>query len=88
MFVLRKNTLESDEGFTIQFGRDSLHYSRPGLTLRLNHEMLPRPKSLAIWRDSITSLNPDALLSSGDSERIVDDLVRAFHAVGYDLTVI
>jgi hypothetical protein len=88
MFTSRKNRIDSDEGFTIEFDRDRLHYLRRDLRIRLNHEMLPRGKAVAIWRDSITDLNPTVGLTASQSDAIIQDIIRAFRAIGYDVTLI
>ena len=88
MFKLRKNRIESDEGFTIEFDHSRFTYTSGSRTLKLNHEMLPAPRSVAVWRDSIRSLNSQHEMSVDESQAILDNIGRAFRSVGYELTVI
>lgn len=88
MFTLHRNRIDSDEGLSIEFTRDRLYYLSRHLRLRVNHEMLPQEKALVIWQNSIRDLNPDADLTTVQSNVIVQNIVRAFRAVGYDITII
>jgi hypothetical protein len=88
MFEQYKNRIESDEGYAIEFDRSRFVYEDGVRNLRINHEMLPGPKSVAIWHDSVMELNPESNLTAAESIQILENIGRALRAVGYEVTVI
>jgi len=88
MFKQHKNRIESDEGYAIEFDRSRFVYEDGVRHLRINHEMLPRPKSVAIWRDSVMELNAQSNLTTAESAQILENIERALRAAGYEVTVI
>jgi hypothetical protein len=87
MFKLNTNTISSDDGFVVEFGRDRLVYTNDHGSVQINHEMLPRTKSIAIWREPPPQ-TPTRLLLGSDFDEIVRDVVRAFKAVGYEVVIV
>jgi hypothetical protein len=88
MFTLHKNRIESDQGFTITFDRSEFVYETKGRRLRLNHEMLPTPKAVAIWSNSVAEMNPTLHLTSEERDEVIQHIEQALRAVGYDVTLI
>ena len=89
MFALKRTKIISDEEFVIEFDRSRLLYKADRYVVALNHEMLPTPKSIAIWRDSSRVVEGDVnRLTEAKRQSIVDDVVRAFRGVGYEVVIV
>jgi hypothetical protein len=87
MFMLGKNRVDTDEGFTIEFDRMRMWYVDSTRRIRINHEMGPGKRMIAIWPSYTQELNAELDLTAEDCDRIVGNIKRALQAVGYDLTV-
>jgi hypothetical protein len=93
MFVKpRPNTIQSDEGFSVEFLGiwKGLRYTEGPKTLHIESEMLNGPAGLVIYPISIKSWDPpydNEVIDESKRAAIVDNVRRAFRFEGYEIEV-
>jgi hypothetical protein len=84
------NVIESSVGFSVRvLGRTGLRYQEGSRSVRIDSEVLAKPRAIAMYKDSIKSwegCDPDEV-GDADRDRIADNIKRAFEACGYELQV-
>lgn len=84
------NVIESSAGFMLRvLGRTGMRYMEGGRSVRIDSEVLARPRAIAMFKDSIKAWErpDDSEFTDAERERITDNIKRAFEACGYDLEV-
>jgi hypothetical protein len=84
------NVIESSAGFSVRvLGRVGLRYQEGSRSVRIDSEVLAKPRAIAMYKDSIKyweGCEPDEV-GDADRDRIADNIKRAFEACGYELQV-
>jgi hypothetical protein len=87
----RVNVIESDEGFSIEvLGRTGILYTEGPKTMLIDSEVLASPGGIAIIKKSIRAWNPPyekEIIDDMKRITIIDNVRRAFHSQGEDISV-
>lgn len=84
------NVIESSAGFSVRvLGRTGLRYEERGRSVWIDSEVLAKPRSIAMNKDSIKYWegSDSDKVSDADRDRIASNIKRAFEACGYELQV-
>lgn len=88
----RPNMIESDEGFSVEvLGLTGLLYREHGKSLRVDSELLAGSAGIVVYRDSIDEWVERASgprLDQAVSERILENIRRAFRHRGFEIEVL
>jgi hypothetical protein len=84
------NVIESSEGFSVRvLSRTGMRYSEGPRFVAIDSEVLARPRSLAMAKESIRvweGPQPECV-SDDDRDRFANNIRRAFEACAYELEV-
>src|SRR5579859_7705536 len=84
------NVIESDAGFSVRvLGRTGMRYTEGGRSVRIDSEVLGRPRAIVMFEESIKAWEGEGAqpLSVADRDRIIGNIKRAFESCGYELEV-
>lgn len=82
------NVIESSAGFSIRvLGRTGMRYSQGARSIRIDSEVLAKPRAIAMATGSIRAWEGDCPCEVTDEDRdeIVENIKPAFDACGYEL---
>jgi hypothetical protein len=84
------NLIESSAGFSVRvLGRTGMRYAEGGRSVRIDSEVLGKPRAIALFKDSIKAWEGDTheQVSDVDRDRIAENIKRAFEFCGYELEI-
>jgi hypothetical protein len=88
MFKSRRNTISSDEGFTVKVlgGRGGVRYTEGDRSVEINSEFSGGVRGVILYKSSIVAWEgPVGTVAVGeeDRDRIIKNVCRAFEFDGY-----
>lgn len=88
MFKSRRNTISSDEGFTVKVlgGRGGVRYTEGDRSLEINSEFSGGIRGVILYKNSIVAWESPigrTAVSDDERDRIVKNVCRAFEFDGY-----
>jgi hypothetical protein len=85
------NLIESTAGFSVRvLGRIGLRYTEGQRSVRIDSEVLAKPRAIALFKDSIRAWEGPGgaeQLNDDDRDRVTSNIKRAFESCGYELEV-
>jgi hypothetical protein len=93
MFKSRRNTISSDEGFTVKIlgGRGGVRYTEGDQSVEINSEFSGGTRCVILYRNSIVAwASPvgQVAVSEEERSRILRNVRRAFESDGYSSEVL
>jgi hypothetical protein len=86
------NLIESTAGFSVQvLGRTGMRYREEGRSVSLDSELMNEPMAMLAYAGSIKKWDAPHeadQVNDSDRRRIVQNITRAFEAMGYKITFV
>lgn len=85
------NLIESSEGFSVRvLGLTGMRYTEGDRSVYMDSEVLAKPGAIALFKDRMRPWGTprgSPRLSKDESDRIANNVKRAFDACGYELQI-